>query len=168
MMTVPHFSFQSTVLVIDELSKSEALIRNGLLSYPANFEFCSSEFPEVMGSLSKSKPDLLVVSLEFQKGSVLDFAEKTRKEWANIPSIYVTEPHLLDMQKAVIRMGAFDIIPRPTLDTSELIRKIDRAVRVTRKLKTRAESFIELHEESRVKGIAVATLLDEKTEYSSA
>ena len=164
----PQYSFQHSVLIIDRLEKSESLIKNGLLTYPANFEFCAADYDLALKSVKRSRPDLLVISLDFEKGSSLEFAKKLREGFLTTPSIFLSEPHLLETQKEMLKLGAFDLINHPQGEPAELIRRMDRAVKITRKLKTRAESFIELHEESRNQGRAIAELLEEKNEFPLA
>jgi DNA-binding NtrC family response regulator len=161
----PQYSFQNSILIIDQLTKSESLVKNGLLSYAANFEFCPADYDLALQSISKNKPDLMVISLDFEKGSSLDFAKELQKRYFSTPSIFLSEAHLFEIQQTVLKLGAFDLIQHPDGHPAELIRRIDRAVRVTRKLKTRAESFVELHEQSRTQGKVIAELLEEKNEF---
>jgi CheY-like chemotaxis protein len=123
-MSYPQYSFQHSVLVISDFGKSEKMIRGGLLSYPVQFEFCPGDYEKAIEKITHRQPDILVVSLEFQIGSVLEFIEKTRKNWAHVPSIFLSEPHLLEIQKAAMHLGATEIVPYPVSEAGELIHKI--------------------------------------------
>ena len=128
----PQYSFQRSVLVIDDLRKSENLIRQGLLSYSAQFEFCQADYEKALSRVKDTRPDIIIVSLEFEKGSVLKFAEKM-KEWAHLPSILITEPHLLDIQQTVLKLAAFEIIERPVNGPADLMSRMDQMTRIYRK-----------------------------------
>ena len=131
-MPYPQYAFQHSILYIDQPEKYESLVRSGLLSYPVNFEFCPNDLKAALNKIETSKPDLVISSLEFQSGSVLEFVEKVKNSLARTPAIYISEPHLLDIQKQIIKAGgAFDLIQRSSA-LDELIRKMDHAVRVTR------------------------------------
>ena len=127
-MSYPQYSFQHSVLVINDLGKSEKILRS-LLSYPVQFEFCPSDYDQAIAKLSQQKPDLIVVSLDFKKGSVIEFAKKARNTWANLPSLYLTEPHLIELQNTVQQLGEIEVISYPLADTSELMTKVDYMVR---------------------------------------
>jgi DNA-binding response OmpR family regulator len=128
-MSYPLYGFQHSVLIIDDFSKSAQMIRSGLLSYPTQFEFCPSEYEIAVERIHVLKPDLVVVSLEFIQGSVIDFVEKTRKNQPSLPSIFLTEPHLIEIQTAILSMGGeFNMIARPTAEPSELLHRMDRAM----------------------------------------
>jgi DNA-binding NtrC family response regulator len=129
----PHYNFQRSVLVIDDLRKSETLIKQGLLSYPVHFEFCQADCDKAILKLSKNHHDLVIVSLEFEIGSILKFAEKMHQEWTNLPSIFMTEPHLLDIQKSLLKVAAFEIIERPVNGPADLIHRMDQVARSYRK-----------------------------------
>ena len=162
-MLYPRYAFQNSVLYIDQPEKYENLVRAGLLSYPVNFEFCPNDLNAALERLKISKPDLIISSLEFERGSVLEFVRKIRTELKSVPSIYISEPHLIEVQKQILKTGgAFDLVQRSD-ELDELIRKMDHAVRVSREFKkTRIESFIELHEASIEKGVTVIELLGSK------
>lgn len=126
-MSYPQYSFQKSLLFIDDFTLSESFIRTGLLSYPVQFEFCPSRFGDAVRSLERRPPDILVVSLAFQEGLALDFAKKIHETLAHVPAIYMTEPHLESIQAEVLKLGIVDICPRPQ-DASELIRRVNQAV----------------------------------------
>ena len=164
-MPFPHFSFQNSVLFIDQQDQYENLIRGGLLSYPVHFEFCeNSNSGDAIKRIESSKPDLIVSSMEFKDGSFLDFAHKIHNEMSKIPAIYITEDHLHEVQNKVLKMGIFDLVTRDAA-VSELIRKMNHAVMASKVFrKSRSESFIEMHEKSKEQGVAMASMFDSMLE----
>jgi DNA-binding NtrC family response regulator len=167
-MMYPQYAFQHSVLVIDHLSNSELLVRGGLLSYPVNFEFCPGDQELALKKIIQSKPDLLLVSVEFEKGNILEFAQKTQELHSTLPAIFMTNPKLTEIQNSIVSLGAFDFILHPGSEPKELIRRMDRALSVTRKYRNGTDSYRELREASRAKGRAIAELLDENNEFSPA
>lgn len=162
-MAYPRYSFQHSVLFIDQTTQTEAMIRQGLLSYPVHFEFCENRLSEALEKIETTRPDLIVSSLDFKEGSVLDLAKTLHHKPVKTPTIYLVDPTVSEMQQQVIKEGGvFDWVARGS-DFSELLRKMNHAVMVSREFrKTRSESFIELHEESKATGLPVNELLLKK------
>ncbi len=160
-MSYPRYSFQHSILYIDQPERYVAMVASGLLNFPVHFEFCSNDINEALARMKSGTHDLIISALDLQGGSVLDFIGKIKEKLAQIPAIYISEPHLLDVQKKLLKTGGvFDILQRAKLP-DELFQKMDQAVRVTCAFKrTRAEAFIELHEASIKKGVPVVELLD--------
>ena len=121
------------MLYIDEPQKYETVLRSGLLSCPAYFEFCRNDVSLALNKIEEVKPDLIITALEFQEGSVLEFIEKIKSNLSRIPSIYISEPHLLDIQKKLAEStgGTYEIVLRSN-EPTELIQKVDQLVRVSR------------------------------------
>ena len=159
-MAYPRYSFQHSILFIDRPEKYEELVASGLLSFPVHFEFCPNNLASAVSSIEQTKPDLIIASLEFQDTTILEFIEKVKANLGRIPLIYISEPHLSDVQKQILKTGAaFDFAQRSN-QPDDLICKMDHAVRVTREFKrSRGEAFIALHDESIEKGIPVSELL---------
>jgi DNA-binding NtrC family response regulator len=130
-MLLPQYSFQKSLLFIDHHSHRENFIRSGLLSYPIQFEFCDDNYQSALQTLERGAPDILVMTLEFQAGLSLDFARKMHHQFAHVPAIYITEPHLGSIQDEVAKLGIVEFCPRPK-DASELIRRVNQAVHASK------------------------------------
>ena len=122
-----QFVFQQSVLFIDDQTKFENLIRNGLLNFPAQYEFCPSRVLTALDRLQNQTPDLIVSTLEFREGSVLDLIKSTRGYLNQVPAIYLSEPHLADLEAEVAAMGNFEITER-SADPLELIQRMARVI----------------------------------------
>jgi DNA-binding NtrC family response regulator len=126
-MSYPRFSFQQSVLFIDDQSKFENLIRNGLLGLNAQYEFCPSRVSAAVERLEAETPDLIVSTLEFKEGNVIDFVGKHREFLAQVPSIYLSEPHTVDLEAELAKLGEFNVMERRR-DPLELIRKMAQLI----------------------------------------
>ncbi len=126
-MSYPRFSFQQSVLFIDDQSKFENLIRNGLLGLNAQYEFCPSRVSTALERLEAETPDLIVSTLEYKEGTVLDFVGKHREFLSQVPSIYLTEPHTVDLEAELAKLGEFNVMERKR-DPLELIRKMAQLI----------------------------------------
>jgi two-component SAPR family response regulator len=128
-MSQPRYGFQHSVLFIDDFSKTEQLIRSGLLFCPIQFEFCPNDYEIAMQKIVQVKPDLIVSSLEFKMGSVVEFIEKTRKNFSQLPAIYLTEPHLDHVQNSIFKWNEeINLIARPTSEPSELVKLMEKTI----------------------------------------
>jgi DNA-binding NtrC family response regulator len=126
-MSYPRFSFQQSVLFIDDQSKFENLIRNGLLGLNAQYEFCPSRVSTALERLEAETPDLIVSTLEYKEGTVLDFVGKHKEFLSQVPSIYLTEPHTVDLEAELAKLGHFNLMERKR-DPLELIRKMAQLI----------------------------------------
>ncbi len=126
-MAHPPFTFQRSVLFIDDQTRFENLIRGGLLSFPAQYEFCPSRVSTTLERLEKETPDLMVVTLDFAEGSVLELVEKTRGFIETVPAIYLSEPHLADIEAEMALRGRFQVMKRSP-DPLALIRKMSQMI----------------------------------------
>jgi DNA-binding NtrC family response regulator len=126
-MSYPRFSFQQSVLFIDDQTKFENLIRNGLLGLNAQYEFCPSRVSTALERLEAETPDLIVSTLEYKEGTVLDFVGKHREFLSQVPSIYLTEPHTVDLEAELAKLGEFNVMERKR-DPLELIRKMAQLI----------------------------------------
>jgi hypothetical protein len=126
-MAHPSFAFQRSVLFIDDQTRFENLIRAGLLSFPAQYEFCPSRVSTTLERLEKETPDLMVVTLDFSEGSVLELVEKTRGFIETVPAIYLSEPHLADIEAEMALRGRFQVMKRSP-DPLALIRKMSQLI----------------------------------------
>jgi DNA-binding response OmpR family regulator len=159
-------SVPQTILVIDRPQNIERLVRLGILSCAVQVEFCLGKKADALKLIERESPDLLISGLEYLDGNAIEFVNEMNARIGSIPSIFLTEPEQLDLQKQVLRLGAFDIVQRP-VDIADLTRRIDRAFRHARgySKKTRIESFLEyqkLIDESKSRGILVSELVDLK------
>jgi len=119
--------FQQSVLFIDDQTQFENLIRKGLFSLPAEYEFCPSRVSTALERLQGETPDLIVSTLDFKEGSVLDLIRKTHGFLDKVPSLYLSEPHLADIEAEMAMMGRFTIMDRKT-GPLELIRKMAQVI----------------------------------------
>ncbi len=126
-MPYPRFSFQQSVLFIDDQSKFENMIRNGLLNLSAQYEFCPSRESAALAKLEKETPDLIVSTLEYKEGNVLDFVRKHQTFLGQVPSIYLSEPHLVDLESELVKLGGFHVVER-TRDPLDLMRKMAQVI----------------------------------------
>ncbi len=126
-MSYPRFSFQQSVLFIDDQSKFENLIRNGLLGLNAQYEFCPSRVSTALERLEAETPDLIVSTLEYKEGTVLDFVGKHKEFLSQVPSIYLTEPHTVDLEAELAKLGEFNVMERKR-DPLDLIRKMAQLI----------------------------------------
>ncbi len=126
-MSHPRLLFQQSVLFIDDQSQFENLIRKGLFSCPAEYEFCPSRFTKAYERLQGETPDLIVSTLDFKEGSVLDLIRKTGGFLEKVPTLYLSEPHLADIEAEMSLMGRFNILDRKT-GPLEIIRKMAQVI----------------------------------------
>jgi len=126
-MSYPRFSFQQSVLFIDDQSKFENLIRNGLLGLNAQYEFCPSRVSTALERLEAETPDLIVSTLEYKEGTVLDFVGKHKEFLSQVPSIYLAEPHTVDLEAELAKLGDFNVMERKR-DPLDLIRKMAQLI----------------------------------------
>jgi DNA-binding NtrC family response regulator len=126
-MSHPRFLFQQSVLFIDDQSQFENLIRKGLFSCAAEYEFCPSRVSKAYERLQGETPDLIVSTLDFKEGSVLDLFRKTNGYLQKIPALYLSEPHLADVEAEMSLMGKFNILDRKA-GPLEIIRKMAQLV----------------------------------------
>jgi len=126
-MSHPSFAFQQSVLFIDDQTKFENLIRSGLFSFPAQYEFCPSRVSTALERLQKETPDLIVATLDFSEGSILELVQKTKGFLEHIPSIYLSEPHLADIEAEMALHGRFNVLERNP-DPLALIRKMSQVI----------------------------------------
>ena len=161
----PHFSaLPPSILVIDHPQKVESLVRSGILSCSVQVQFCLGKKADAIKIIEQSAPDLIVSSLEYIDGNALELVHEMNSKLGAIPSIFITDPEQIELQKQVLKVGAFDVVQRP-FEMPDLMKKIDRAVRHSRGYgkKTRIESFLEyqkLTDESKSRGISVSELID--------
>ena len=156
-----------SILVIEHPQKVETLVRSGILSCAVQIEFCTAGKADALKKIMRESPDLVISSLEYSDGNAVELVREINAKVGSIHSIFITEPEQLDLQKQILKMGAFDIVQHP-FEMPDLMRKIDRAVRHSRGYgkKSRIESFIEyqkLIDESKSRGILVSELIDLKT-----
>ena len=126
-MSHPRFLFQQSVLFIDDQSQFENLIRKGLFSCPAEYEFCPSRFTKAYERLQGETPDLIVSTLDFKEGSVLDLIRKTEGFLEKVPTLYLSEPHLADIEAEMGLLGRFNILNRKA-GPLEIIRKMAQVI----------------------------------------
>ena len=126
-MSHPSLAFQQSVLFIDDQTKFENLIRGGLLSFPAQYEFCPSRVSTALERLQKETPDLIVATLDFSEGSILELVQKTKGFLETVPSIYLSEPHLADIEAEMALHGCFHVMERNP-DPLALIRKMSQVI----------------------------------------
>ena len=126
-MVHSQYSFQHSVLFIDSLTHSLNFIQTGLLACAVQFEFCEGNLDDALKAVEQRKHDILVVTLEFQDGLVLDFAQHLHKKFSHVPSIYMIESHLEALQAPVLKFGALEVFQRPK-NASELITHVDHAI----------------------------------------
>ena len=126
-MSHPRFLFQQSVLFIDDQSQFESLIRKGLFSCAAEYEFCPSRVSKAYERLQGETPDLIVSTLDFKEGSVLDLFRKTNGYLQKIPALYLSEPHLADVEAEMSLIGKFNILDRKA-GPLEIIRKMAQLV----------------------------------------
>jgi hypothetical protein len=126
-MSHPRFLFQQSVLFIDDQSQFENLIRKGLLSCPAEYEFCPSRFSKAFERLQGETPDLIVSTLDFKEGSILDLIRKTGGYLEKVPTLYLSEPHLADIEAEMSLLGRFNILDRKA-GPLEIIRKMAQVI----------------------------------------
>jgi DNA-binding NtrC family response regulator len=153
-----------SILLIDRPDKVESLVRSGILSCSVQIDFCMGRKRDALKRIEQSPPDLIISSLEYDDGNAIELVSEMQSKVGAIPSIFITEPAQLEMQKQLLKMGAFDVVQRP-FEMPDLMQKIDRAVRHSRGYgkKTRIESFLEyqkLTDESKTRGILVSELID--------
>jgi CheY-like chemotaxis protein len=126
-MSYPRFTFQQSILFIDDQTKFENLIRAGLFQLPAQYEFCPSRVSVALDRLQVETPDLIVSTLDFREGRVTDFIRSTQGQLASIPAIYLSEPHLADIEAEVALLGKFQVMERQK-DPLELLRKMSQVI----------------------------------------
>ena len=126
-MSHPRFLFQQSVLFIDDQTQFENLIRKGLFSCPAEYEFCPSRFTKAYERLQGETPDLIVSTLDFKEGSVLDLIRKAGGFLEKVPTLYLSEPHLADIEAEMSLMGRFNILDRKA-GPLEIIRKMAQVI----------------------------------------
>jgi DNA-binding NtrC family response regulator len=166
-MALAQLDFQQKVLVVEQPARLEYLLRLGLLNFPVQMTFITNHREKVLHALETEQPDLLISTLQFADGTATDLIHDMEKKIGILPSIFITEPSTLEVQKQVLRLGAFDLVPQP-VQIDDLHRKMDHTLQVTRKLhhtKSRLESFIEyqnLFLESKKLGISVSEYLELK------
>lgn len=163
-----HFSAApQSILVIDHPQKIEKMVQSGLLSCAVQVQFCLGKKSDALKVIERDTPDLIISSLEYIDGNAAQLVAEMQAKVGVIPSIFITEPEQLELQKQVLKLGAFDVIQRP-YEIADLMKRIDRAVRHARGYgkKTRIESFLEyqkLADESKSRGISVSDLIELKT-----
>ncbi|MBU6155076.1 MAG: hypothetical protein KGP28_12295 [Bdellovibrionales bacterium] len=126
-MSHPRFLFQQSVLFIDEQSQFESLIRKGLFSCPAEYEFCPSRLSKAYERLQGDTPDLIVSTLDFKEGSILELIRKTGGFLEKVPALYLSEPHLADIEAEMSLLGQFNILDRKA-GPLEIIRKMAQLI----------------------------------------
>ena len=126
-MSYPRFTFQQSILFIDDQTKFESLIRAGLFNLSAQYEFCPSRVSAALDRLQVETPDLIVSTLDFREGRVTDFIKSTQGQLASIPAIYLSEPHLADIEAEVALLGNFQVMERQK-DPLELLRKMSQVI----------------------------------------
>ena len=126
-MSALRFNFLQSVLFIDDQTKFENLIRGGLLTFPAQYEFCPSRVSTVLERLQGEVPDLIVSTLEFTDGSALDLIRKSNGFLEKVPSIYLSEPHLADVEAEMALAGRFNVMERKS-GPLDLIRKMAQVI----------------------------------------
>ncbi|NDG83706.1 MAG: hypothetical protein EBX52_01540 [Proteobacteria bacterium] len=126
-MEYPSFAFQQSILFIDDQTRFESLIRGGLLNFPAQYEFCPSRVATALERLEQETPDLIVATLDFSEGSILELVQKTEGFIENVPAIYLSEPHLADVEAEMALRGRFMVMEREA-DPLSLIRKMSQLI----------------------------------------
>jgi hypothetical protein len=126
-MSQQRFLFQQSVLFIDDQTHFENFIRKGLLNLPAEYEFCPSRFSVAYERLQGRTPDLIVSTLEFKEGSILDLIRKTHGFLEKVPSLYLSEPHLADIEAEMALLGRFEVMGRKEGPLA-LIRKMAQVI----------------------------------------
>lgn len=77
--------------------------------------------------LEAETPDLIVSTLEYKEGNVIDFVGKHRAFLNQVPSIYLSEPHTVDLEAELAKLGSFNVVERKR-DPLELIRKMAQLI----------------------------------------
>jgi len=126
-MAIPHLCFQQSVLFIDDQTRFESLIRGGLFNFPAQYEFCPSRVTSAFERLQYDTPDLIVATLDFSEGSILELLEKTGGFLQEMPAIFLSEPHLADIEAEMALRGRFTLMERNP-DPLDLILKMAQVI----------------------------------------
>lgn len=85
-----------------------------------------------LAKIEEVRPDLIISSLEITEGSALEFVKKIKAHAAQIPSIFLSEPHLVDIETKLMQTeGGLEVVSR-SQGPIELIKKIEHVVTLTR------------------------------------
>jgi DNA-binding NtrC family response regulator len=165
-MPFQQLGFQQKVLVVDQPAHLENLLRLGLLNFPVQMTFISNRRSSVVTALENEQPDLLISALQYEDGTAADLLHDIEsKKLGLLPAIFITEPAHLEVQKQVLRLGAFDLVQQP-LQIEDLHRKMSHVMQVTgtfHHTKSRLESFVEYQKlflESKKLGISISEYLE--------
>jgi CheY-like chemotaxis protein len=126
-MSQPRYSLSQSVLFIDDQTKFESLIRGGLFSYPAEYEFCPSRISTAVERFKGERPDLIVTTMEFLDGTALDLIRSAPGYLERVPAVFISEPHLADLEAQLAQQGRFQVVER-AVDPLNLIRKMAQAI----------------------------------------
>ena len=130
-MSQPRIPFGQSVLFIDDQTKFENLIRGGLFSYPAEYEFCPSRLSVALERFRGETPDLIVSTLEYNEGNVLELVRSSHAILERVPTVFVSEPHLADVEAQLALEGRFQVVER-TMDPQTLIQKMAEVIAESR------------------------------------
>ncbi|NDF14809.1 hypothetical protein EB061_05750 [bacterium] len=119
--------FSQSVLFIDDQTKFESLIRGGLLSYPAEYEFCPSRLNTALERFRGETPDLIVSTLEYLEGNVLDLIRGSHGLLERVPAMFISEPYMADLEAQLALEGRFQVVER-TMDSQVLIQRMAEAI----------------------------------------
>ncbi len=171
MFTLDCMALLQRVLILDQIQNIESLIQRGLLNYPVDMMFCSTQ-KEALVAFHRTPPDLLVAGLVYSDGDAVSLIDVLQKRFALTPSLFIDDPAYVQYKSVVQRRGAFDWIPDP-VDIALLHRKMEQTLHVTKayRLVTRLQQFVpddpsvqEYHtwmEESKQRGVPVAQVIAE-------
>jgi DNA-binding NtrC family response regulator len=126
-MSQPKVSLSQSVLFIDDQTKFEHFIRGGLFSFPAEYEYCPSRISTAKERFKGETPDLIVATMEYLDGSILDLIQSSQGFLERVPAMFISEPHLADVEAELARSGRFQVVER-SIDPLDLIRKMAQVI----------------------------------------
>lgn len=158
------------ILVVEQAREMEKMIRSGILSCPNALEFCHGLHDQVIQHIKIDHPSVIIAPLQMDDMTAADLVQEMQtKHGGLIPSIFLTDPDHPDVQNRLMKIGAFDYLPKP-FNMQDLLKKVERAIHMGmlsqhQEHAHRSEAYTEyrkLEAESASHGLTVAQMIERK------
>jgi FixJ family two-component response regulator len=131
------------LVVHQQIQELERMVRSGILSVPSQLEFCEGRHQDVIRHIELDRPGLLIAPLQLQDvNAALLEQEIIKKTGVPMPAIFITDPAHLEVQRQLLRLGAFDFVS-PDFEMADLLGKVERVMRLApKRQESRLEAFV--------------------------
>jgi DNA-binding response OmpR family regulator len=119
------YSLRPIVLVVDQYSEMEKMIRSGLLACSSSVAFCTGVRDEVLSQIAADRPGVIIAPLQMENVNAVQLMQEViQKTGASIPGIFIQDPALLELERQLGALCQAEFFPRQ-FHMSELLKRVE-------------------------------------------